>query len=160
MINRVRARAPGAQIVLVGYLPAIPAAGSGICDAVPLSLTDAERMRSVAIRLAQVIGAVAGAAGFPVVRSSVIGTGHDACSTQPFVARAHPSRGRLPWPITPTRPAWMPSLRPLITFWTAPDHCNRRPGLKGIPCNREAGSTTDKRATRTWITKTRDEHPA
>lgn len=92
VIGQVHARAPSAQIVLVGYLPAIPAAGPGTCDAVPLSPADAERMRSLAIRLARVIGHVAGAAALRVVQSSMIGTGHDACSTRPFVAGAHPSR--------------------------------------------------------------------
>ncbi|MCQ8242433.1 SGNH/GDSL hydrolase family protein [Rhizosaccharibacter radicis] len=92
VIGAVRARAPGAQIVLVGYLPSVPATGAGICAAVPLSLADAARIRSVAERLARVIGGVADAAGVPVVRASLIGTGHDACSIRPFVAGAHPPR--------------------------------------------------------------------
>lgn len=92
VIGAVRRRAPGARIVLVGYLPAVPASGDRGCPALPLSPPDVRRMRSVAIRLAQAIGGAAARNHVGIVPSSAIGTGHDVCSASPFVAGAHPAR--------------------------------------------------------------------
>jgi lysophospholipase L1-like esterase len=92
VIGAVQSRAPGARIVLVGYLPAIPAAGAAVCAALPLTAADAATMRSVAVRLAQAVGGAASAAGIDVIRASMIGRGHDACSSDPYIAGAHPAR--------------------------------------------------------------------
>lgn len=91
VIAAVRQRAPAARIVLVGYLPAIPASGPGNCAAVPLTPADAAQMRDVAIRLAQAIGGAAKRNSVDVVRSTLVGKGHDACAPQPFVAGFHPA---------------------------------------------------------------------
>lgn len=91
VIAAVRQRAPAARIVLIGYLPAIPASGAGTCAAVPLTPDDAARMRGVAIRLAQAIGGAAKRNGVDVVRSTLVGERHDACAPQPFVAGFHPA---------------------------------------------------------------------
>lgn len=92
VVAEVRRRAPHARIVLVGYLPAVPANGPGICAAVPLKPEDAARVRGVAVRLAQIIGGAAQRDGTGIVRSSMIGSGHDACSADPYVAGYHPPR--------------------------------------------------------------------
>lgn len=90
VIAEVRRRAPNARIVLVGYLPTVPAEGAS-CAAVPLSAEDAARVRGVAIRLAQIIGGAAERNHVGIVRASVIGTGHDACSGVPYIAGFHPA---------------------------------------------------------------------
>ncbi len=92
VVAEIRRRAPHARIVLVGYLPAIPATGPVTCAAVPLKPEDAARMRGVAVRLAQIIGGAAERDGTGIVRSTMIGTGHDACSAAPYVAGYHPAR--------------------------------------------------------------------
>lgn len=91
VVAAVRRRAPAARIVLIGYLPAVPASGGG-CAALPLSASDIDRMRGVTIRLAQVIGGAAARNHVGVVRSSELGRGHDACSARPFVVGYHPPR--------------------------------------------------------------------
>ncbi|WP_298689312.1 SGNH/GDSL hydrolase family protein [uncultured Sphingomonas sp.] len=91
VVAEVRRRAPAARIVLVGYLPAVPANGAG-CAALPLSIADIGRIRGVAIRLAQAIGGAAARNHVGVVRSSEIGTGHDACSASPYIAGYHAPR--------------------------------------------------------------------
>jgi lysophospholipase L1-like esterase len=92
VIARVRQRAPNAMIVLVGYLPAVPASGTGSCSAVPLSAEDVTRMRALYTRLAQAIGHASDRNKVPVVRSSQIGIGHEACADQPYVAGFHPAK--------------------------------------------------------------------
>jgi hypothetical protein len=49
-------------------------------------------MRTTTIKLAQAIGGAAARNGAGIVRSSLIGTGHDVCSAAPFVAGYHPPR--------------------------------------------------------------------
>ncbi len=87
----MQVRAPAARIILIGYLPAIPAIGA-VCAAFPLTADDATTVRSVAVRLAQTIGGAASQAGISVIRASPIGRQHDACSPDPYIAGAHPAR--------------------------------------------------------------------
>lgn len=94
VIAAARQRAPTARIVLIGYLPAVPANGGG-CKALPLSAADIDRMRGVTVRLAQAIGGAAARNHVGIVRSSEIGTGHDVCSGNPYVAGYYPVRNRL-----------------------------------------------------------------
>lgn len=92
VIAEVRHRAAGARIVLLGYLPAVPASGGRDCVGLPLSPADIGWLRGVSIRLARVIGQAAVRNHVGVVRSSLIGAGHDVCSTTPFVTGFHPPR--------------------------------------------------------------------
>jgi lysophospholipase L1-like esterase len=92
VINQVRQRAPDALIILVGYLPTLPSSGTGSCSAVPLSSDSVSKMRSLYTRLAQAIGHASDRHQVPVVRSSQIGVGHDACSSQPYVAGYRPPK--------------------------------------------------------------------
>lgn len=91
VIAAIRARAPKARIILVGYLPVVPANPAVSCPAVPLSSTDAIRMRAVAVRLAQAIGYVGRSEKVDVIPASLIGTGHDPCSAQPYTAGYKPT---------------------------------------------------------------------
>jgi lysophospholipase L1-like esterase len=97
IVNEVRRRAPQARLVLIDYLPVVPAAGRTGCAAVPLTENDGARMRSVAARLAGVIAGVAVETHALVVKSSMIGAGHDACATDPYVAGYKPAVGS-GWP--------------------------------------------------------------
>ncbi|MBP2496136.1 lysophospholipase L1-like esterase [Methylobacterium sp. PvP062] len=106
VVDQVRHRAPKAAVVLIGYLPAIPTSGVGTCPDLPLGPDDAARMREVAVRLAQAIGGAAARTGVGIVRSSMIGAGHDACAEHPYVAGYRPPRNpgwRAPVPYHPTQ---------------------------------------------------------
>lgn len=92
VIDAIRRRSRDARIILVGYLPAVPASGSGICAAVPLSAADASRMRSETERLAKVMADVAARNGVQIVPSTELGKQHDACSTSPYIAGYRPDR--------------------------------------------------------------------
>ncbi|MEH1900180.1 MAG: SGNH/GDSL hydrolase family protein [Nostoc sp.] len=98
IVAEVHRRAPKARLVMIGYLPVLPGSETLGCAAVPLSLADLRRMQAIYSRLTDVIGSVAQETGTPVVRSSVIGSGHDACSAQPFVTGFEP-------PVTPGWPS-------------------------------------------------------
>lgn len=91
IIAEVHRRAPQARLVLIDYLPVVPAVVSGRCEAVPMSPEDEARMRSVAVRIARIIGGVAAETHTLIVQSSMIGAGHDACSTEPYVAGYKPA---------------------------------------------------------------------
>lgn len=106
VIAEVRRRAPAARIILVDYLPAVPSAGSTACAALPLTAPDIAQMRDVALRLAQTIGGAAARNGTDIVRASVIGAGHDVCSTKRYLAGDHPARTPgwpMPIPYHPTQ---------------------------------------------------------
>ncbi len=90
VLQQIHLRAPGALVVMLGYLPVLPDSGAG-CAAAPLSAEDGQRMLSVYSRLTHIIGAVARETNTPVVRSSVVGYEHDACSADPYVAGFHPA---------------------------------------------------------------------
>ena len=90
IVAEVHRRAPQATLVLMEYLPVVPAAGPGDCAAVPLRPEDIARVRSVTARLADVIDSVAAETHSLLVQSSKIGIGHDACSTEPYVAGFKP----------------------------------------------------------------------
>lgn len=101
VIAEVRRRAPDARIILVDYPPTLPKLGVGICPAITPTAVDVERTRGVVAHLEKMIGYAATRNGTGIIRSSVIGTGHDACSTLPYFAGSHPVRNRgWPAPVT------------------------------------------------------------
>lgn len=97
VIQEVQRRAPDARIVLVGYLPTVPARGPGTCEAVPLTPVDAAKIRDIVTRLAQAFGQVAERHHVALVRSTLLGQGHDACSAEPYVTGYRPVRNPS-WP--------------------------------------------------------------
>jgi len=102
IVAQIRTRAPKSAIIMIGYLPAIPADGTRLCPGLPLTPDDAARMHAMSVRLAQAIGTVAAKTGVGIVRSSQLGLGHDVCAQQPFVAGYRPPhnpgwRGPVPY---------------------------------------------------------------
>ena len=91
IVDAVRARAPQARIVLVGYLPAVPDSGA-TCAALALAPDDARRMRETTVRLSRVFDATAQRKGIDLVRAADIGAGHDACAAANYVTGLHPAR--------------------------------------------------------------------
>jgi hypothetical protein len=92
VVAAVRARAPQARIVLVGYLPALPERAGAPCQALPLAPTDAQRMRATMARLTQVFEATAARNHIDLVSAAAISTGHDACAADNYITGYHPAR--------------------------------------------------------------------
>ncbi|ESK37255.1 hypothetical protein P256_02310 [Acinetobacter nectaris CIP 110549] len=92
VIAEIHRRSPSAKIILIGYLPVIPTQANVSCKQLPMSENDVNWMRSVAIDLAQVIGAAAKRNNTGIVRSSLIGSQHDVCSSEPFVTGYYPEK--------------------------------------------------------------------
>jgi lysophospholipase L1-like esterase len=95
VVAEVRRRAPGARIVLVGYLPAVPALpalGPGQCAALPLAPADAARMRDATARLRQAFEAAAARNRVELVAAAAIGARHEICAAAPYVTGYHPAR--------------------------------------------------------------------
>ena len=85
VLREVRARAPGAQVVVVSYLRILPEQGD--CPAIAkLSDVDAATLRTVAASLADATRAAAGRAHVRLVDVDRLSAGHDACAVSPWVA--------------------------------------------------------------------------
>lgn len=91
VVGALRARAPDARIVLVGYLPAVPADGA-TCAALALAPADARRMRDTTARLSRVFEEAAERHRIDLVRADAIGAGHDVCAATQYVTGLHPAR--------------------------------------------------------------------
>ncbi|WP_051971790.1 SGNH/GDSL hydrolase family protein [Massilia sp. 9096] len=95
VIAAVRARAPHARVVLVGYLPALPAAAGAtqpLCAALPLAPADAQRMRDTMTRLTRVFESTAARNHVDLVPAASISAGHDACAPANYITGYHPAR--------------------------------------------------------------------
>jgi lysophospholipase L1-like esterase len=92
VIDAVRARAPDARIVLVGYLPAVPEDSGKACAALPLAPADARRMHDTLARLSAVFDATATRQRVELVRAGALGVGHDACAADNYITGYHPAR--------------------------------------------------------------------
>jgi hypothetical protein len=82
--TRIRQQAPGARIIYVDYVTILP--DTDICAQVPLTDSEMHAARAVAKRLADITKRVAEETGSELVRASALTHGHDACSTEPWVA--------------------------------------------------------------------------
>lgn len=91
VIDAVRRRAPDARIVMVGYLPAVPENGKA-CAALPLAPADAKRMHDTTVRLTQVFDTTAARKHIDIIHAASLGSGHDACTAQPYITGYHPAR--------------------------------------------------------------------
>lgn len=97
-LDAIRRRAPGATVVVATYPTLLPATGT--CARIGLTEAEADRMRAVGDRLAEVTRTTAARAGAVVVDMHVLGTAHDACSAEPWTngwtevngAPFHPTR--------------------------------------------------------------------
>ena len=83
LIADIRRRAPDAQIVLATYPKILPARGT--CPRISLSRAEAQSMREVGDRLAQVSRDAAARGGVIAVDMNTLGAKHDACSSWPWV---------------------------------------------------------------------------
>lgn len=90
-IQEIRRRAPGAQVVVVTYPTILPAKGT--CAALGLDAQEAETMRHVGDRLAELTRTSAQQAGASVVDMSTPSVEHEACSIEPWVNGARPATG-------------------------------------------------------------------
>lgn len=79
VLRDVRARAPHARILLIGYPVILPASGSGCWPWVPIAHGDVPYLRSVEISLNAMLAAVAARAGAGYVDAYRGTVGHDAC---------------------------------------------------------------------------------
>ena len=82
-IRNIRLRAPTAQIVVATYPTILPPAGT--CERLSLSASEAQSMRKVGDRLAQVTREAARAGGAILVDMHALGAKHNACSKEPWV---------------------------------------------------------------------------
>lgn len=80
VLHGIRARSPHAKVVLVGYLPILPAV-RGCWPLVPVAIGDVPYLTRVEQNLNSMLGAQAKAAGDTFVNAGLL-TGHDACQPE------------------------------------------------------------------------------
>lgn len=98
IVRAIRARAPGARIVLVDYLTLLPKNGS--CAAVEMSAADLDASRATAARLAALTARVARQQGAELLSASAFSAGHTACDAAPWsvgAAVTDPAAGGIAW---------------------------------------------------------------
>ena len=81
VLQEIRARAPQALILLVGYPDILPNAGSGCWPLVPIAHGDVPYLRGTEIGLNQTLATVAAANGASYVDTYTASIGHDACQS-------------------------------------------------------------------------------
>lgn len=91
LFAEIRRRSPQARIVVATYPAILPEAGT--CDKLGISAAQADLMRPVAARLAEVTRAAASAAGAVVADMAANSAGNDACSAGPWVNGIAPDTG-------------------------------------------------------------------
>ena len=83
LISDIRSRAPDTRIVVATYPRILPPTGT--CTRLPLNSDEADAMRDVGDRLAEVTRKTAERSGAIVVDVHALGAKHSACSTAPWV---------------------------------------------------------------------------
>jgi len=91
LFAEIRRRSPQARIIVATYPAILPEPGT--CDKLGISAAQADLMRPVATRLAEVTRATAAVAGATVVDMAALSAGHDACSAEPWVNGIAPDAG-------------------------------------------------------------------
>ena len=79
VLRGIRARAPHARVLLVGYPDILPASGDGCWPEVPFAFGDVPYLRGVEISLNQMLARTAAANGATFVDTYAATIGHDAC---------------------------------------------------------------------------------
>lgn len=90
-LREIGRRAPKARIYVVTYPAILPPEGT--CPELGIAADDAERMRQVGVRLAEVTREAANDAGATVIDMDRLSAGHDACTPEPWVNGAAPKQG-------------------------------------------------------------------
>lgn len=93
-VRTIHERAPGAQVLVVGYPQIVPRRGT--CAALPLARGDYRYVRRVNRRLAEALRYAAARGRAQYVDVWLASRGHDICSAEPWVngARTDPSRAQ------------------------------------------------------------------
>jgi len=91
IIEAIRARAPAAKIVLVGYPAVMPA--EGLCAGLRIDAKMVDLARAVAEKLDDATRAAAALSGALFVDMGALGAQHDACSAEPWINGAAPAHG-------------------------------------------------------------------
>jgi lysophospholipase L1-like esterase len=113
LLAEIRRRSPNARIVVATYPAILPEAGT--CEKIGITAAQADLMRPVAARLAEVTRVSAAAVGAVVVDMATLSAGHDACSAEPWVNGIAPDTGA---PFHPTLAGAMATARAIAD---APD---------------------------------------
>ncbi len=79
VLAAIRARAPAARILVVGYPVILPAAGPGCWPLVPIAVGDVAWLRTVEARLNAMLAEQAAAAAATFVDTYTSSVGHDVC---------------------------------------------------------------------------------
>lgn len=82
-LNEIHRRAPRAQVIVVSYPAILPEKDT--CSQLGIDEAQANLMRPVALRLAEVTRSAVEESGVTFVDMATLSKGHDACSTQPWV---------------------------------------------------------------------------
>ncbi len=80
-LNDVKARAPRAEVFMVGYPTLLPETGTGCYPLVPLLPSDVPYLRGIAKALNTMLAEQAAAAGVHYVDVAISSIGHDACAS-------------------------------------------------------------------------------
>ncbi|WP_161883671.1 SGNH/GDSL hydrolase family protein [Deinococcus alpinitundrae] len=107
IFTEIHQRAPGAQVIVVDYLPIVPAQGS--CTELALDDVHRREARQVAARLAAITATATARNHATLVRASELGRGHEVCSADPWVQGF----------------VWFSNL-------LAPEHAAYHPNIKGM----------------------------
>lgn len=98
-----RRRSPGVRVVFVNYFTVLPEQGT--CERIALSVEEADHMRAITARLADITRQVARESGAGLFDLGALSRGHDACSQDPWVLGARREPGLFIPPFHPTREA-------------------------------------------------------
>jgi GDSL-like Lipase/Acylhydrolase family len=79
VLRGIRARAPHARVLLVGYPDILPATGDGCWPLVPFALADVPYLRGIEVDVNQMPASAAAANGATFVDTYTATIGHDAC---------------------------------------------------------------------------------
>ena len=98
-----RQRNPKVRVVFVNYFTVLP--DQGTCALVGLTAEQADHVRAVAARLADITRQVAKESSVDVLDLASLSRAHNACSADPWVLGAHPPKGESIPPFHPNREA-------------------------------------------------------
>jgi hypothetical protein len=82
VLRGIRARAPHARVLLVGYPDILPASGRGCWPLVPFAFGDVPYLRGIEIDANRMLAGAAAANGATFVDTYTATTGHDACQDE------------------------------------------------------------------------------
>ncbi len=100
IVAGARQRSPKARVVFVNYFTVLP--DQGTCARIALTAEQADQMRAVAARLAEITRQVAHQSQADLLDVARLSRAHNACSTDPWVSGANPEPGASIPPFHPT----------------------------------------------------------